>query len=63
MINHVTLSGKMMRWLASLKLRNIRHISKLERNLISIRQLADEEMKTTFDDDVCKIPNGAMVMA
>ena len=35
-----------------LKLRNVRHVSKLKRNLISIEQLAGGGMKTTFDGDV-----------
>jgi len=35
----------------------------LERNLISVSQLMDGGMKTTFDADVCKIAKGAMVMA
>ena len=48
---------------STLKLRNIRHISKLKRNLISVGQLADGEMNTSFDGDVCKITKGAMVMA
>jgi len=37
---------------STLKLRNVRHVPKLKRNLISIRQLASGEMKTTFDSDV-----------
>jgi len=67
MMNHVTFGkGDVMvnfSTSSTLKLRNIRHILKLKRNLIYVGQLADEGMKTTFDDDVCKIPNGAMVMA
>ena len=47
----------------ALKLRNVRHVSKLMRNLISLGQHADGGMKTTFDVDVCKITQGAMVMA
>ena len=47
----------------TLKLRNVRHVPKLKRNLISVGQLADGGMKTIFDDDVCKITKGAMVMA
>jgi len=39
-----------------LKLKNVRHVSKLKRNLIFIGQLADVRMKTTFDSDVCKTP-------
>ena len=46
----------------TLKLRNVRHVPKLKRNLISIRQLADGGIKTTFNCDVCKITKGAMVM-
>ena len=48
---------------STLKLRNVRHVPKLKRNLISVGQLADGGMKTTFDVDVCKITKGAMVMA
>jgi len=44
-------------------MRNVRHVLKLKRNLISIGQLADGEMKTIFDGDVCKILKGVMVMA
>ena len=47
----------------TLKLRNIRHVSKLKKNLISVDQIANGGMKTTFDGDVCKIMKGAMVMA
>ena len=48
---------------STLKLRNVRQVPKLKRNLISVEQLADEGMETTFDSDVCKITKGAMVMA
>ena len=48
---------------STLKLRNVKHVPKLKRNLISVGQLADKEMKTTFDGDVCKITKGVMVMA
>ena len=48
---------------STLKLKNIRDVLKLKRNLIFVRQLADGKMKTTFDGDVCKITKGAMVMA
>jgi len=44
-----------------LKFRNIKHVSKLKRNQISIDQLADGGMKTTFEGDVCKITKGTMV--
>jgi len=47
---------------SAMKLRNIRHVSKLKRNLISVRQLADGGMKSTFDGDVCKITKGAMMI-
>jgi len=47
---------------STLKLRNVIHVPKLKRNLISVGQLADRGMKTTFDDDECKITKGAMVM-
>ena len=46
-----------------LKLKNVNHVPKLKRNLISIGQLADVGMKTTFDNDVCKIIKDAMVVA
>ena len=46
-----------------LKLRNVRHVLKLKRNLIYVDQLADGRMKTTFDGDVCKITKSAMAMA
>ena len=46
-----------------LKLRNVRHVPKLKKNLISVGQLADVGMKTVFDGDVCKITKGVMVMA
>ena len=48
---------------STLKLRNVRYISKLKRNMISVSQLPNGGMKTTFNDDVCKIMNGALVMA
>ena len=48
---------------STLKLRNVRHISKLKRNLISIEQPTDKGMKTIFDTDVCKIIKSTMVMA
>ena len=48
---------------STLKLRNVRHVSKLKRNLISVCQLADGGMKTIFDGDICKIIKGAIVMA
>jgi len=38
-----------------LKLRNVRYVPNLKRNLIFVRQLADGGMKTTFDGDICKI--------
>ena len=38
-----------------LKLKDVRHVPKLKRNLISVGQLADAEMKTIFDSDLCKI--------
>jgi len=47
----------------TLKLRNVRHVLKLKRNLISDGQLVNGGMKTTFDGDVCKITKVAMVMA
>jgi len=46
---------------STLKLKNVRHVPKLKRNLISIGQLADAWMKTTFDGDSCKITKGAMI--
>jgi len=47
----------------TLKLRNVRHVLKLKRKLISVGQLADGGMKITFASDVCKITKGVMVMA
>ena len=47
----------------TLKLRNVKHVPKLKRNLISVGQLVYKEMKTTFDGDVCKMTKGVMVMA
>ena len=44
-------------------MRNIKHVPKLKKNLISVGQLADGGMKTTFDGDVCKITKGDVVMA
>jgi len=46
-----------------MKLRNAIHVSKVKRNLISVGQLADGGMKTTFEGDVCKITKHVMVMA
>jgi len=48
---------------STLKLRNIRHLPKLKRNLISVGQLVDGVMKITFDGNVCKITKGAIMMA
>jgi len=48
---------------STVKLRNVRHVPKLKKNLISIEQLANRGMKTTFDSDVCKTTKGAMVIA
>jgi len=48
---------------STLKLTNVRHVQILKRNLISVGQLVDGGMKTTFDGDVCMITKGAMVMA
>ena len=47
---------------STLKLRNVRHVPKLKRNLISVGQLMGGGMKTTFDGDICKITKGTMVM-
>jgi len=48
---------------STLKLGNVIHVPKLKRNLISVGQLMDGGMKTTFDGDACKITKGTMVMA
>ena len=48
---------------STLTLRNVRHVLKLKRNLISVGKLTDGGMKTTFDGDICIITKGAMVMA
>jgi len=37
---------------STLELRNVRHVPKLKRYLISVGQLADGGMKTTFNGDV-----------
>jgi len=47
----------------SLKLRNIRHIPKLKKNLLFVGQLTDGGMKITFNSNVCKITKGAMMIA
>ena len=47
---------------STLKLRNVKHVPKLKRNLISVGQLVDRGMKITFDGDVCNITVGAKVM-
>ena len=44
-----------------LKLENIRHVSRLKGNLISVNQLVDVGMKTTFDSDLYNIKKGAMI--
>ena len=48
---------------STLKLRNMKHVTKLKRNLIPIGLLVDEEMKMTFDGNVYKITKGVMMMA
>ena len=48
---------------STLKSRNVTHVSKLKRNLISISQLMDGGTKITFNVAVCKITKGAMVIA
>jgi len=47
---------------STLKLNDVRHVLKLKRNLISVCQLVDTGMNTTFDDDLCKITKGAMII-
>ena len=47
---------------STLKLKDDGHVPKMKRNLMSIGQLADAEMKTTFDGDSCKITMSAMIM-
>jgi len=44
-----------------LKLKDVRNVLKLKRNLISAGQLADAGMKITFDGDLCKITKGAII--
>jgi len=44
-----------------LKLKDDGHVPKMKRNLMSIGQLADAGMKTTFDGDSCKITKGVMI--
>ena len=46
-----------------LKLRNVRHVPKLKKNLISVGHPAVGGIKITFDADICKITKSAMVMA
>jgi len=46
-----------------LKSKDVRHVSKLKRNLIFVGQLADAEMKINFYSDLCKTKKGAMIMA
>ena len=48
---------------STIKLRNVRYVPKLKRKLISICQLADGGMKSTFYGDAYKIMKGAMEMA
>ena len=48
---------------STLKLRIIRYVLKLKRNLTVVGQLADGGIKTTFDGDACKITKGAIVIA
>ena len=45
------------------KLNNVRHISDLRKNLISIEQLASEGYMMTFTDDKWKISKGIMTIA
>ena len=45
----------------TLKLKDIKNVLKLKRNLISVGQLADVGMKATFDGDLCKITKCAMI--
>ena len=47
---------------STLKLKDVSHVSKQKRNLISVGQLADAGMKTIFDGDLCKITKGAMII-
>ena len=44
-------------------LHNVKHISALKRNLISIRQLDDERLYTTFGDKAWKVTKGNLVVA
>ena len=47
---------------STLKLKNDSNVPKWKRNLNYVGQLANAEMKITFDDDLCKITKGAMIM-
>ena len=44
-------------------LHNVKHIPTLKRNLISIRQLDDERLYTTFGDKAWKVTKGNLVVA
>jgi len=48
---------------STLKLRNVKLVPRLKRNMIFVCQLANGGMKTPFDGDMCKITKGVMVMA
>jgi len=43
------------------KLKDVRHVPKLMRNMIYVDQLTDTEMKTTFDGDLCMITKSTMI--
>ena len=46
---------------STLKLKDIRYVSKLKRYLISVGQLADAEMKTNFNGNLCKITKRGVI--
>ena len=47
----------------TLRMKDVRHVPNLKRNLISVGQLATSGCKTIFTDDSWKVTKGAMVMA
>jgi len=46
---------------STLKLKDVKNVPKLKRNLIFVSQLANSGMKITFDGDLYKITKGVMI--
>jgi len=46
-----------------LKLKEVRYVSSLRCSLISVGQLAENGMRTTFTNEAWKVTNGALVIA